>query len=157
MYKKVLVPLDGSELAECALPHMKNLAKDGSLGEVILFKAIDTAIPLAYPYLPYDGYMPGLDFQSLLDEQYAKSKEYLENLQKQLAAEGIDVEIFIVRGGQPSESIINYATENNVDLIIIATHGYTGMKKMLLGSVALKVLHESDIPVLLIRPETGKG
>ena len=154
MYKKVLVPLDGSELAECALPHLKNLAKEGSIGEVILFKVVEMEIPLVYPYLPYDGYMPGVDFQTLLDEQYAKSTEYLDKVQAQLLAEGIKVEGLVVKGGRTSQAIVDYVHKNKVDLIVIASHGYTGMKKMLLGSVAYKVLHESHVPVLLIRPES---
>ena len=49
--------------------------------------------------------------------------------------------------------ITDYAQEHGCDLIVIATHGYTGMKKMMLGSIALKVLHQSHVPVLLVRPE----
>ncbi len=154
MYKKVLIPLDGSDLAECAIPHLKNLAKEGSIGEVVLFNVVETEIPLAYPYLPYDGSMPSVDFQALLDEQYDKVKKYLEETQAKLVSEGIKVECVIVRGGRTSQAIIDYVNKHKVDLIMIATHGYTGMKKMLLGSVAFKVLHESQAPVLLIRPES---
>ncbi len=49
---------------------------------------------------------------------------------------------------------MNYAEANDVDLIVIATHGYTGMKKLMFGSVALRVLHDSHVPVLLIRSES---
>jgi len=55
--------------------------------------------------------------------------------------------------GSPAQSIVSYAAQNGVNLIIIATHGYTGMKQVMLGSVALRVLHDAHVPVLLIRPE----
>jgi nucleotide-binding universal stress UspA family protein len=66
---------------------------------------------------------------------------------------GMNVSMETLESYHPAQAITDYAEKNGVDLIVIATHGYTGMKKMLLGSIALKVLHESNVPVLLIRPE----
>lgn len=154
MYKKVLVPLDGSELAESALPHVKNLAKNGCIDAVILFHAIDSENPFAYQQLPDREATQCLDLPALLDWQCTKLKKYLKDVQLKLIAEGLNVETVIIKAGRPDQSILDYAQLNDVDLIVIATHGYTGMKKMLLGSVALRVLHESYIPVLLIRPES---
>jgi len=82
-----------------------------------------------------------------------KSRKYLARVQSRLSSEGIKVKTEAIESNGPSHAITDYAQKNGVDLIVIATHGYTGMKKMMLGSIALKVLHESNVPVLLIRPD----
>lgn len=153
MFKKVLLPLDSSTLAESALPHVKALAKSGCIGEIILFNAIDKELPLAFQEAPDVESMNNLDVPSLLSGQHTRLKQYFRRLKHNLREEGLNVGTVIVKGGKPSQTVIEYAELNDVDLIVIATHGYTGMKKVLLGSVALRILHESRVPVLLIRPE----
>lgn len=157
MYRKVLVPLDGSELAERALPHVKKLAKNGGIGEVVLLHVLDRENPFAYQQLPDRETTQSLDLPGLLEEQFAKFKKYFRDAQLKLMAEGLKVETVIIKAGRPDQAILDYAQLNDVDLIVIATHGYAGMKKMLLGSVALRVLHESYIPVFVIRPESGRA
>jgi nucleotide-binding universal stress UspA family protein len=80
------------------------------------------------------------------------SREYFKNLQARFQAEGIDVKTEILQGAT-AQTIADYARQKAVDLIVIATHGHTGMKRLMFGSVALRVMHESPVPVLLIRPE----
>ena len=75
-------------------------------------------------------------------------------MESRLGSEGIKVKTDSVEGNRPADTIVEYAQENGMDLIIIGTHGYTGLKKLLLGSVAFAVLHQSHIPILLIRPES---
>ncbi|MFI4963472.1 MAG: universal stress protein [Legionellales bacterium] len=152
MYKKVLVPLDGSELAECALEHVKKLAKDGTLGEVVLLNVI--LIPL--PPIGTDYNAGYIDFTALANYYLDESKKYLMAQQSKLSLEGITVKTESIEGANPASIIIDYTRQNGIDLIIMATHGYTGVKKMLLGSVANKVLQESHAPVLLIRPEVAR-
>lgn len=144
MYEKVLVPLDGSEIAECALPQVMNLSKEGMAREVTLLNVIE--IPSAWV-------AEGLDFISLKNAQFDKAQKYLADLQSQLGSEGVKVKAEVVEG-YAAQSIIEYANNNSVNLIVIATHGYTGMKKLMFGSVALRVLHDAHVPVLLIRPES---
>jgi len=150
MYRKVLVPLDGSELAECVLPHVKDLVKENFTGEVIL-------VNVFYPYFPLpeekDLFTYG-DFKATKERIRQSSIKYLDYLQSKLASEGITVKTEILTGSRPAETISEYAQDNGIDLIIISTHGYTGLKKMMFGSVALEVLHSSHIPVLLVRPES---
>ncbi|MDP3097452.1 MAG: universal stress protein [Syntrophales bacterium] len=83
-----------------------------------------------------------------------ESRNYLEDLKSRFASEGIHVKTVSLEGNRPAETISDYAQKNGMELIVIATHGYTGLKKMMLGSVASGVLHESHIPILLIRPES---
>ncbi len=148
MYQKILVPLDGSKLAECALPHVKNMLKDGSVGEVTLLNVVNV-------YLPGRGEIPGIaDINGVRENLFMESRRYLADVEFRLASEGIKVKTESLEGNRPADAISDYAQNNGMDMIVIATHGYTGLKRLMLGSVALGVLHESHIPVLLIRPES---
>jgi nucleotide-binding universal stress UspA family protein len=156
MYKKILVPLDGSELAECALNHVKKLFQDGRVGEVVLLNAV--VVDLPWPEAGADEIHPVVfDYDALKKTLTDKSKKYLARVQTRLASEGIKVRTETIESNGPSHTITDYAQKNGADLIVIASHGYTGLKKMLLGSIALKVLHESNVPVLLIRPEACRA
>jgi nucleotide-binding universal stress UspA family protein len=148
MYRKVLVPLDSSKLAECALPEVKKLAGGGFIGEVILLNVFDIdrmRIPTTKTGI--------IDIDTLINAQLDKSRKYLEKIQSDLSSEGIKVKTESLEG-KPAQRIVDYAEANDVNLIVIATHGYTGMKKLMFGSVALRVLHDSYVPVLLIRPDS---
>ena len=147
MYKKVLVPLDGSELAECSLSHVKALVNEGLIGEVILINIVGTGFP-------WDEMSKGLDFNAFRQELVSTSQEYLAKVASRLSAEGIKVKTEFIEANMPSHIIVDYAEKNGIDMIVITTHGYTGIQKLLLGSVAFKVLHEAHVPVLLIRPES---
>lgn len=143
MYEKALVPLDGSELAECALPHVMNLVKKGVVEEIILLEVID---------IPSVLLEEGFDLISLKNGQMKKANQYLNEVQARLSAEGAKVRTQILEG-DTAHSIIDYAKEKDVNLMVIATHGYTGMKRLMFGNVALQILHDAHVPVLLIRPE----
>jgi nucleotide-binding universal stress UspA family protein len=153
MYKKLLVSLDGSELAECALNHVKKLFQDGPVGEVILLNAVVVEIPWRELGAGEDGHAKKFDYNALVKTFMDESRRYLEKVKSRLSSEGIKVKTETIESNRPSHAITDYAQKNGIDLIVMATHGYTGMKKMMLGSVALKVIHESNVPVLLIRPE----
>jgi nucleotide-binding universal stress UspA family protein len=148
MYRKVLVPLDRSELAECALPEVRKLAGGGIIGEVILLDAFEidfVGVPTTHPRT--------VDINALRNAQLDESRKYLGKIRSELNSEGITVKIES-QEGTPAQTIVNYADANGVDLIVVATHGFTGMKRLMFGSVALRVLHDSRVPVLLIRPES---
>ena len=147
MYKKVLVPLDGSDLAECMLSHLKTLFKDGSVGEITLLNIV--AIDIPWGELE-SGH---IDFDGLRKRVIASSKKYLAKVESRLSAEGIKVNAVSLEANRPAETITEYAKKHGMELIIMATHGKTGFKKLLLGSVASAVLNQSPVPVLLIRPE----
>jgi nucleotide-binding universal stress UspA family protein len=152
MYKKVLVPLDGSPLAECTLSHVKNLFKDGSVGEVTLLNVVKVDVP--WGITGRDRPTRTIDFNAIREPPFNASSKYLAIIESQLGSEGIKVRTESLEGNRPADSITKYAQKKGMDLIIMATHGYTGLKKLLLGSVAFGVLHQSHVPVLLIRPES---
>jgi nucleotide-binding universal stress UspA family protein len=87
-----------------------------------------------------------------LAEKEIKVKEYLDDKAKSLKESGIKVECVAITGN-PGEAIVNYANNNKVDLIAIATHGRTGIKRMIFGSVTEYVIKNSWIPILLIKPK----
>jgi nucleotide-binding universal stress UspA family protein len=148
MYQKILVPLDGSQLAECALPHVIHMSKDGLVGEVTLINVINV-------YIPGRGEIPGVaDINEIRESLFVESGRYLADVESRLASEGITVKKVSREGNRPADTISDYAQKNGIDMIVIATHGRSGVKKLMFGSVALRVLHDSHVPVLLIRPES---
>ena len=142
MYQKILVPLDGSELAECVLPHVKGLAAGCNIGEVVLLQVVEP--PPAWA-------AEGIDLNAVESASIRLAKEYLPKVQSRLAAEGIKVssEVIVGRAG---ETIIEFAKQNKVDLIAIATHGRSGISRWVFGSVADRVLRSSGVPMLVVRP-----
>ena len=152
MYKKVLVPLDGSALAECTLSHVKNLFKDGSVGEVTLLNVVKVDLPWAAMKSAQSPQEINID--AIRKPLFAASRKYLADMESRLVSEGIKVKTESLEGNRPADTITENAQKKGMDLIIIGTHGHTGLKKLMLGSVAFGVLHQSHIPVLLIRPES---
>ncbi len=151
MYQKVLVPLDGSELAECALDHVRVMAKAGVAGEVTLLEVVKIDIPADALY------GTSFDINAMRGSLFASARKYLAGVESRLSAEGIAVKKEVIEATRPAAAITEYARKNDIAMIVIATHGYTGMKKLMLGSVALSVLHDSHVPVLLIRPEVCRS
>lgn len=131
-YKKLLVPLDGSELAERAVPYAQAIAKARG-SEVILFTvSIASAEQLDRPM-----------------------KAYLELKVKELQSQNIHASSAVAYGNVPDE-IVSFADKNKIDLIIISTHGYSGIKRWVLGSVARKVLYGTGVQVLLVKSKAPK-
>jgi nucleotide-binding universal stress UspA family protein len=151
MKKKVLAPLDGSGLAECALSHVKDLAKSGIIEEVTLLHVLQINVPWSDMY--GDGYGEPIDINGLREKGFTASRRYLSGLEAGLAAEGIKVKTDSIEANGIAAAITDYAQKKGMDMIVVATNGYTGFKKMLLGSVATGIVQQSNVPVYLIRPE----
>jgi nucleotide-binding universal stress UspA family protein len=148
MQKKVLVPLDSSKLAECAISHVKDLAKYGIVGEVTLLNVVPQA------YVPLEeGYKANVNLLAARDESLAASKRYLAALEARLSADGMKIKTDSVEAINVAGTIAEYAEKNGMDMIVMATHGYTGLKKIFLGSVASGVVQQSNVAVYLIRPD----
>ena len=142
MYKKILVPLDGSELAEKALVEAEQLARMLGL-EIILFEVV--------PFMPIYG-SPELVTPLIVDEKQKESVEaYLAKVAGGLKQKGFNVSSMVKTGQQVALEIIDFAKEKGVDLIIMCTHGRSGITRWVLGSVTLKVLTRAETPILLIR------
>lgn len=144
MYQKVLVPLDGSEVAECALTHLKAIASGCDVVDVVLLKVME---PLSVPgdYVISEG-----DRVKLGSRYRAEAQSYMETIVKQIGEGGLNVRADIIQG-EAAESIVDYVDKQNVDLVIMATHGRSGIRRWAMGSVADKVVRHLNIPVLLVR------
>jgi nucleotide-binding universal stress UspA family protein len=149
MFKKILVPLDGSELSEAALTHVVDITTDCRALEVILMRIRE----------PLDPNVIGtLDAKIAveLDEAYRdEASRYLDKVVATLKEKGITAKTEIL-AGNPAEEIIKYSQKNNVDLIIMSTRGRSGISRWVFGSVAEKVIRNSTVPVLIKPPATGK-
>jgi len=143
-FKKILIPLDNSTEGEAALPFAIELAKKTN-ARINLLHVIPS-IEKTYGMMKY-----AVNFEKQLFETLKKEGEdYFQGIIEKLAGDKLDIKYhFIV--GTPAESILSYAEESFTDLIAIATHGRTGIKRFVLGSVARQVVLSSDIPVLLVR------
>ena len=146
-FRTILVPLDGSEMGEAALPYVEELAR-ATKAEVILFQVVT----LHYDIALAESYSANL---GQLSEEYtaralANAKNYLKHIEERLTEKGITVRSEI-EVGLPVERVIAYAKENDIDLIAMSTHGRSGITRWLLGSVADKILHAAERPVLLVR------
>ena len=148
MYKKVLVPLDGSKLSESILSHVVAIATGCQVPEVILLRVRE----------PLDSSVRAVLDPEIADEldqaYYDESVGYLNKVSKKLAKKGVAVGVEVL-AGNPAEEIIKYADSKRVDLIIMSTHGRSGFSRLVFGSVADKVIRQTTKPVLL-KP-AGKG
>lgn len=146
MYKRILLTLDGSTLAEQALPHAMALAK-GFGAELLVLRVLE---PLA-SYVPptYRGTVDALLHQ-VEEEARALARGYLERIASDVRGEGLPVRIFM-REGRAEAEITHFAEENQADLIVICSRGHSGFSPWLIGSVAERVSRGATVPVLLVR------
>jgi nucleotide-binding universal stress UspA family protein len=149
MYQKILAPLDGSELAERALEHIKIVTKGCRAPKVVLLQVIP------WPAHPAHTLSDEL-IRSESEKAEAGAKDYLAKVADSLKGDGIAVETVIVRGG-PAEEILDYAKKNKVDLIVMSTHGRSGVSRWVFGSVAERVLRHSASPVLMVPSFVSRG
>lgn len=148
--RHVLIPLDGSELAERVLEPAIQL---GSLmdAEYTLIHSIELSSLL-------DGYAIVAEPSAILqdrDNRRAAAHAYLDRVAEGLRTRGLRVHTHVVIGQSPVTAVLDLAREKNIDLIAIATHGRTGLKLLLLGSVADKIVRGTLTPVLVYRPTTN--
>jgi nucleotide-binding universal stress UspA family protein len=142
MYKKILVPLDGSELSESVLDHVIAIATGCQVPKVVLVRVRE---PLD------DNVRKTLDPEIAveLDQAYHdEAASYLESVAKTLKQKDISLKYRVLEG-DPAKEIIEYSKDNNVDLIIMSTHGRSGVSRVVFGSVADKVIRQAEIPVLI--------
>jgi nucleotide-binding universal stress UspA family protein len=126
MYRRIMVPLDGSDLAQSALPHALELGR-----------ALSATVLLFYVRDPRSGSVEA-------------ARRYLAFVRDQQAVPGVTVDI-LVGEGPVAAAIIDAAQHEQVDLIVMATHGRSGMQRVVYGSVAEQVLRSSTKPILLVR------
>lgn len=150
MYEKILVPLDGSKVAEAAITNVEDLAVRMAPTTKVKVTLLQVISNITYNVLTMEELAQIPYSEDELKQIKAKSTKYLKKIADSLKSKGIDVKT-MVRVGQAPEEIIGAARETGANVIAMSTHGYSGIKRWALGSVADRVLHISEIPVLLIR------
>ena len=143
MYKKILVPLDGSPLAEAVLPHAEALAKSEH-AEIIILRVPNAPVSEFLSRDPMIAEMIHADMEK-------ESEEYVQGKVAMLEKDNIKV-TGITKDGLVPDTILEVADETHADIIAMSTHGRTGVSRWLMGSVADRVVHYSHIPVMLIHP-----
>lgn len=144
LYQHILVPIDGSETSMVAMKEAIKIGKAlNSKITVVQVMALDPIIA--------DFYVKTGQTNELIERTRTYLLDILEQAKQQFLQEGLSVETKLLEGFVVHEEIIQAAQELNADLIVMGSHGRTGVRKLVLGSVAQKVLGESHIPVLIVR------
>ena len=139
MYKKIIIPLDNSTTDETILVHIRKLAKLTHAQLILVHVA--------------DGFAARLQDQlNLADSEEIKDDQaYLDQVSASLQKDSFNARAVLVQGKEPVDGILSVAQEEGCDLIAMATHGHQFIEDMILGSVADKLRHRTDIPILMIR------
>jgi nucleotide-binding universal stress UspA family protein len=149
MFKRILVPLDGSQFAEGALTHAQMLAECGG-GEIELLRV--AVHPSSYVYVSDPAALA-----DLYDSDRAHCEDYLnKTAQRVRDASHVNVTTAVLEG-IVADAVLDYAEDTAADLIVMSTHGRSGMERWLLGSVAEKVVRGAKMPVLLVRPTAAEA
>jgi nucleotide-binding universal stress UspA family protein len=177
MYKKVVVLLDGSKLAEAALPHLEEIARSCSIPEILLVSvteavkgkvsgAVEVGAGQSYGSAPVPAgtFHTGLIFSGTsaqsqettvtLGKMAKTALNYLARVSEQLEQKGLRSEINVLVGN-PAEEIVSFVEEKGADLIIMASRGSSGFNRWDIGNVADKVIRATNVPVMLVKPGPG--
>ncbi|MFC2056822.1 universal stress protein [Chloroflexota bacterium] len=150
MFDKILVPLDGSQLAECVFPYLVKITSGCSVKEVILFSVCEPPVIGS----DYPASMPTTWEQhvnELTDYSKIQCSLYVKDAEKQLNSLGVGNLKIETRLGDAAKEIADYASQNDVDLIIMASHGRSGPSRWAYGSVADKVFRSTCVPILMVK------
>ena len=143
MFNKILAPFDGSKLSECTLNQLKDVASGCQVSEVVLLTVIDR--------LPDFTGTPEEFVRKSQELRFEAARSYLDRIANNLKKEGINTNIYVVEG-QAADEILDYVKENKIDLVVMSTHGRSGIARWTIGSVADKVVRHSPVPVLTVAP-----
>lgn len=176
MYKKVVVPLDGSKLAEVALPHLEVIAKGCSIPEILLVSVtekIKGIVPQAQVFettssrqrdktippvgatqtgLIFSTYTTGIqEIPMTLGKMARTAFNYLCKIGDRLEKQGFRTQLNVLMGN-PAEEIVRFVEDQGADLIVMASRGKTGFSRWDMGNIAEKVVRATKAPVLIIKP-----
>lgn len=146
MFAKILVPLDGSALAESALPYATALAEQFG-GQLSVLRVVP---PTVMPALEYS--MVSADLMATVREEHLQgASDYLKSLGEGDALKGVPHRVLLSEG-EIAETILECIEEVGADAVVMATHGRSGIARWMMGSVADRVVRNARVPVLLVRP-----
>ena len=150
MYNKIMVPLDGSDLAECVMPHVEAITTGCKITNVVFVRVVNPIhLPVSVPAKGDFGFSENERHE--LEEQHKQTADtYLKQIVENTRLEGavLGYEVLV---GKVADTLAHWAEKNGVDLIVIASHGRSGVSRWVMGSVADRVLRSACVPVLMIR------
>ena len=156
MYKKIMVPLDGSELAECVLPHVDGFVSGFQVDKVIFVRVLEPT-PALFSEMSSTTNPHALESIqkniAMIDkERRSSAAKYLEQVISRVKLGGIKYKTDVLVG-KIADSLVDYVEANEIDLVLIATHGRSGISRWVRGSIADRVLRSSCAPVLMVRAD----
>ena len=156
MYQKILVPLDGSQLAESVLPHVELMVEAGTKEVVLttvteLIDARSYKVRIAPEGQTLPPLVPVVKMPAAVGKMQRQGERYLNRVAKKLTKKGADVRTRVLLGN-PAEEITSLAEEEGVDLIVLSSRGRSGHNRWALGSISDKMLRASQVPLLLVKP-----
>jgi nucleotide-binding universal stress UspA family protein len=153
MYKKIMVPLDGSEVAECVIPHVETFITGCQVSSIILVRVIEPSPPIFDDTASINSATRDKMIESIKkieEERKSSTAAYLQDVVQRLKHPKVDIKTEIIVGSV-ADSLAGYTETNAIDLIIIATHGRSGVSRWVRGSVADRILRAARVPVLMVR------
>ena len=156
MYKKVIVPLDGSKLAECVLPHVESITAGCNTEDVVLVTVTERIVgasTVKYPTAPQASLpaaVPVIRVPLAVGKKQRQGERYLKRIARRLKKGKINVSTEVLLG-DPADEITTFANNNEADLILMASHGRSGISRWTHGSVADRVFRASKVPILMVR------
>ena len=154
MFERILVPLDGSKVGEAAIPVIKRLLTKRASGAKVDVHLLAVITLLRHWVVVGEASAP----VSYTEEELALIKDrvenYLETTGKSIKGSGVTIDK-LVTSGNAAEEILKAASEFDVDLIAMSTHGRSGLRRMAFGSITDKVLRAANVPVLMVRAPEG--
>lgn len=156
MSERILVPLDGSGLGEVALEYLSTLLSRLAPEKKTIVYLMHVITNLTHE-VDLSGEGAGMirvqNSPEEIKAQEAESRRYLEKAAGRLASKGVETELVVKSGANPAEEIIRAEEERECDLVVMSTHGRSGISRWAFGSVTDKVLRAGKVPVLLVRAE----
>ena len=154
MFKRIMVPLDGSELAECVIPYVENFIDQGQVEFIVFVRVVKPVIPPA-------GFDESIirfpeNLSKWESEKKTSAEDYLKKVVSRLKQNGVKFQTEVLVG-RIGDSLLDYLKANDFNLIVISSHGRSGLSRWVRGSVADKILSASHIPVLMIRAPGAMG
>ncbi len=146
MYQHIMVPLDGSELAECVFPHLEVVARGCNVDKVTIVRVVE---PL-HMRGGVETHIPPEERQRLEASAINIAESYLDQIVERLKQAGLTVESEVLYG-KVIDELADYANKNEVDLIIISTHGHSGVSRWVWGNTADRILRAVCAPVFMVR------
>lgn len=153
MFKNILVPLDGSETAERVLSQVEAIVNECKVNSIVFLRILE---PMFHGSKEATSAFGEAELAEMEVALRVKAEEYLNGILDRFSSRKVSLRSEIVTGFA-AESIIDYITQHNISLLVISTHGRSGVSRWVMGSVAERVLRSSNVPVVMVRNAATEG